>query len=102
MTELVISADEVEAALARHVADYSPAVVAEQVGRVVEVGDGIARVSGLPGASVNELLEFEDGSLGLALNLDEDTIGAVILGEDTHIDEEQVVRATGRTLSGAV
>jgi F-type H+/Na+-transporting ATPase subunit alpha len=99
MAELVISADEVEAALARHVADYSPAVVAEQVGRVVEVGDGIARVSGLPGASVNELLEFEDGSLGLALNLDEDTIGAVILGEDTHIDEEQVVRATGRILS---
>ncbi len=99
MAELVISADEVEAALARHVANYTPAVIAEQVGRVVEVGDGIARVSGLPGASVNELLEFEDGTSGLALNLDEDTIGAVILGGDQHIEEEQVVRATGRILS---
>jgi F-type H+-transporting ATPase subunit alpha len=99
MAELVISADEVAAALARHVADYTPAVIAEQVGRVVEVGDGIARVSGLPGASVNELLEFEDGTMGLALNLDEDTIGTVILGTDMHIEEEQVVRATGRILS---
>jgi F-type H+/Na+-transporting ATPase subunit alpha len=99
MSELVISADEVEAALARHVADYSAVVVAEQVGRVVEVGDGIARVSGLPNASVNELLEFEDGTSGLALNLDEETIGAVILGTDQHIEEEQVVRATGRILS---
>jgi F-type H+/Na+-transporting ATPase subunit alpha len=99
MSELVISADEVEAALARHVADYSAAVVAEQVGRVVEVGDGIARVSGLPNASVNELLEFEDGTSGLALNLDEETIGAVILGTDQHIEEEQVVRATGKILS---
>jgi F-type H+-transporting ATPase subunit alpha len=69
------------------------------VGRIVEVGDGIARVSGLPNAAVNELLEFEDGTLGLALNLDEDTIGAVILGGDTHLDEEQLVRATGRILS---
>jgi len=99
MAELVISADEVEAALARHVSNYTPAVIAEQVGRVVEVGDGIARVSGLPGASVNEILEFEDGTTGLALNLDEDTIGAVILGGDQHIEEEQVVRATGRILS---
>jgi F-type H+/Na+-transporting ATPase subunit alpha len=99
MSELVISADEVEAALARHVADYTAVVVAEQVGRVVEVGDGIARVSGLPNASVNELLEFEDGTTGLALNLDEETIGAVILGGDQHIEEEQIVRATGRILS---
>ena len=99
MSELTISADEVEAALARHVADYTPAVIAEQVGRVVEVGDGIARISGLPNASVNEILEFEDGTVGLALNLDEDTIGAVILGSDQHIEEEQVVRATGQILS---
>ncbi len=99
MAELVISADEVEAALARHVANYTPSVIAEQVGRVVEVGDGIARVSGLPGASVNEILEFEDGTTGLALNLDEETIGAVILGGDQHIEEEQIVRATGRILS---
>ena len=83
MAELTINADEITAALARHVAEYTAEVATEQVGRIVEVGDGIARVSGLPGASVNELLEFEDGTLGLALNLDEDTIGAVILGGAT-------------------
>jgi F-type H+-transporting ATPase subunit alpha len=99
MAELTINADEITAALQRHVTEYSPEVATEQVGRIVEVGDGIARVSGLPNAAVNELLEFEDGTLGLALNLDEDTIGAVILGGDTHLDEEQIVRATGRILS---
>src|SRR5580693_6736186 len=99
MAELTIDASEITKALERHVEDYTPAVGTEQIGRIVEVGDGIARVSGLPGAAVNELLEFEDGTLGLALNLDEDTIGAVILGGDTHLDEEQIVRATGRILS---
>jgi F-type H+-transporting ATPase subunit alpha len=69
------------------------------VGRVLEVGDGIARVSGLPGAAVNELLEFEDGTLGLALNLDEESIGAVILGEGSDIQEGAPVLATGRILS---
>ena len=54
---------------------------AEQIGRIIEVGDGIARVSGLPRAAVNELLEFEDGTVGLAMNLDEESIGAVVLGE---------------------
>jgi len=99
MAELTINADEITAALQRHVTEYTPEVSTEQVGRIVQVGDGIARVSGLPNAAVNELLEFEDGTLGLALNLDEDTIGAVILGSDTHLDEEQLVRATGRILS---
>jgi F-type H+-transporting ATPase subunit alpha len=61
--------------------------------------DGIARVSGLPSAKVNELLEFQDGTLGLAMNLDEETIGAVVLGSVDTIEEEQVVRATGRILS---
>ncbi len=99
MAELTISAEEITRALRRHVEEYSPQVGTEQIGRVVEVGDGIARVSGLPGAAVNELLEFEDGSLGLALNLDEDTIGAVVLGEVDALEEEQVVKATGRILS---
>ena len=99
MPELTISAEEIASALQRHVSQYTPEVIGEQVGRITEVGDGIARVSGLPSASVNELLEFEDGTLGLALNLDEDTIGAVVLGSDTHLDEEQLVRATGRILS---
>ncbi|OYV65104.1 MAG: F0F1 ATP synthase subunit alpha [Actinobacteria bacterium 21-64-8] len=99
MTELTISASEITEALRKHVDDFNPSVAAEQVGRVVEVGDGIARVSGLPSAKVNELLEFEDGTVGLAMNLDEETIGAVVLGSVDHIEEEQVVRATGRILS---
>ncbi len=99
MAELTIDADEITEALRRHVAEYTPAVGTEQIGRVVEVGDGIARVSGLPGAAVNELLEFEDGTLGLALNLDEDTIGAVVLGTVDAIEEEQIVKATGDILS---
>ncbi len=99
MTELTITAAEITEALQRHVADFNPTVAAEQVGRVVEVGDGIARVSGLPSAKVNELLEFQDGTLGLAMNLDEETIGAVVLGSVDAIEEEQVVRATNRILS---
>jgi F-type H+-transporting ATPase subunit alpha len=99
MAELTINADEITAALKRYVDDYTPEVGTEQVGRIVEVGDGIARITGLPGAAVNEILEFEDGTEGLALNLDEETIGAVILGEDTGLEEEQLVKATGRILS---
>ncbi|HQU26732.1 MAG TPA: F0F1 ATP synthase subunit alpha [Acidimicrobiales bacterium] len=99
MTDLNISASDITEALRRHVTEFNPEVFAEQVGRVVEVGDGIARVSGLPGAKLNELLEFEDGTVGLAMNLDEDTIGAVVLGEVDRIEEEQVVRATGQILS---
>ncbi|HEX3565221.1 MAG TPA: F0F1 ATP synthase subunit alpha [Acidimicrobiales bacterium] len=99
MAELTINADEITAALRRHVDDYVPEVGTEQVGRIVEVSDGIARITGLPGAAVNEILEFEDGTTGLALNLDEETIGAVILGSDQHLEEEQLVKATGRILS---
>src|SRR5580700_8387374 len=99
MAELTINADEITAALRRHVDAYTPEVGTEQVGRIVEVGDGIARITGLPGAAVNEILEFEDGTEGLALNLDEETIGAVILGDDNGLEEEQLVKATGRILS---
>jgi F-type H+-transporting ATPase subunit alpha len=99
MPELTISAEDIEAALHRHVADYTAEVRAEEVGRIAEVGDGIARVTGLPNCSVNELLEFENGTVGLALNLDEETIGAVVLGTVESLDEGQIVRATGRILS---
>jgi F-type H+/Na+-transporting ATPase subunit alpha len=99
MTELTIDAAEITAALRRHVEEYTPVAEAEQIGRIVEVGDGIARVSGLPSVAVNELLEFEDGTVGLALNLDEETIGAVVLGSVDNLEEEQIVRATGRILS---
>ena len=98
MPELTISADDIAAALHRHVADYNAEVRAEEVGRIAEVGDGIARVTGLPNCSVNELLEFENGTVGLALNLDEETIGAVVLGPVDKLDEGQIVRATGRIL----
>ncbi|HEV3212573.1 MAG TPA: F0F1 ATP synthase subunit alpha [Acidimicrobiales bacterium] len=99
MPELTITASEITEALKRHVDEYSPEVGAEQIGRIIEVGDGIARVSGLPRVAVNELLEFEDGTVGLAMNLDEESIGAVVLGSVDHLEEEQVVRATGRILS---
>ena len=75
MAELTISAADIASALKNNLEGFSPSVEARTVGRVAEVGDGIARVSGLPDAAVNELLEFEDGSMGLALNLDEDAIG---------------------------
>jgi F-type H+/Na+-transporting ATPase subunit alpha len=99
MPELTITSTEITEALKRHVDEYTPEVGAEQVGRVIEVGDGIARVSGLPRVAVNELLEFEDGTVGLAMNLDEESIGAVVLGSVDHLEEEQVVRATGQILS---
>jgi F-type H+-transporting ATPase subunit alpha len=99
MAELTISANEIGEALRRNVQGYEPGVSVEQVGRIQEVGDGIARVAGLPHAAVNELLEFEGGQLGLALNLDEDSIGAVVLGEVDELEEGQTVRATGRILA---
>ena len=99
MPELTINAEDIAAALARNVSDFTAGTEAEQVGRIAEVGDGIARVTGLPGATVNELLEFENGTVGLALNLDEESIGAVVLGTMDGLDEGQVVRSTGRILS---
>ena len=87
MAELTISAADIAAAITKNLEGYEPSVEARTVGRVVEIGDGIARVSGLPDAAVNELLEFADGSVGLALNLDEDTIGAVVLGAAEAIEE---------------
>jgi F-type H+-transporting ATPase subunit alpha len=99
MAELTISADDITAALTKGLEGYEPSLEAKTVGRVTEVGDGIARVSGLPDAAVNELLEFEDGTVGLALNLDEESIGAVVLGTADGIEEGQTVRSTGRILS---
>src|ERR1700754_4160943 len=81
MADITISADDIASALTKRLEGSTPALEANQVGQAIEVGDGIARVSGLPGVAVNELLEFEGGVLGLALNLDEESIGAVVLGE---------------------
>jgi F-type H+-transporting ATPase subunit alpha len=102
MPELTINADEIAAALRRNVGRFAPTIAKAQVGRVLEVGDGIARVAGLPETAVNELLEFESGLFGLALNLDEESIGAVILGEVDEVEEGESVSATGRILSVGV
>jgi F-type H+-transporting ATPase subunit alpha len=100
MAELTIRPDEIRDALARFVEDYEPGTAAaEEVGTVSECGDGIARVAGLPSAMASELLEFEDGTRGLALNLDESEIGVVILGDFSKIEEGQQVRRTGEVLS---
>src|SRR5262249_59159762 len=99
MAELTINTDDIASVLEKNLANFKPDMSISQVGRILEVGDGIARVAGLPDVGVNELLEFEDGTLGLALNLDEESIGAVVLGEADAIEEGQTVRATGRILS---
>src|SRR5947199_21137 len=99
MADITLNADEIAAALRKRLEGFTPTLESNQVGTIVEVGDGIARVNGLPNTSVNELLEFEGGTLGLALNLDEDSIGAVILAGVDHIEEGQPVRSTGRILS---
>src|SRR5437763_2484236 len=98
-TTLNINRDEITGVLRRHLEGFRPEAEKQQVGRIVEVGDGIARISGLPNTAVNELLEFEGNVLGLALNLDEESIGAVVLGDIEHIEEGQSARATGRILS---
>ena len=99
MPELTISAAEIRSAIESYVASYSPEATREEVGIVAETGDGIARVEGLPSAMTNELLEFEDGTLGIALNLDVREIGVVVLGDASQIAEGQTVKRTGDILS---
>ena len=100
MAELTIRPEEIRDALAHFVQEYEPEGAArEEVGTVIECGDGIARVEGLPSAMANELLEFENGVRGLALNLDVREIGVVILGEFNEIEEGQQVKRTGEVLS---
>tara|TARA_B100001250_G_scaffold216957_1_gene186129 strand:- start:11156 stop:12697 length:1542 start_codon:yes stop_codon:yes gene_type:complete len=99
MTDLSFDAADITAAIQKNLEGFDPSVESGTVGRILEVGDGIARVSGLPNASVNEILEFDSGDVGLALNLDEDSIGAVVLGNVENIEEGQNVKSTGRILS---
>ena len=99
MAELTLDPGDITAALKSALGDWSPSIDAETVGYVDSVGDGVARVSGLPNAMASELLEFKGGLLGVALNLDEDSIGAVIMGNSSDIEEGDEVRATGRVLS---
>ena len=100
MAELTIRPEEIRDALDRFVQSYEPdSATREEVGRVTDAGDGIAHVEGLPSAMTNELLQFEDGTLGLALNLDVHEIGVVILGDFSGIEEGQTVKRTGEVLS---
>ena len=100
MPELTIRPEEIRAALDNFVSSYEPAEsTGEEVGHVTLTADGIARVEGLPGTMANELLTFEDGTLGLAMNLEEREIGVVVLGEFSGIQEGQEVRRTGDVLS---
>ncbi len=100
MAELTIRPEEIRDALAKHVASYQPGAAArDEIGTVTQAGDGIARVEGLPSTMTNELLKFENGTLGLALNLDVREIGVVILGEFTGIEEGTSVSRTGEILS---
>ncbi|WP_256792620.1 F0F1 ATP synthase subunit alpha [Terrabacter sp. Ter38] len=100
MTELSIRPEEIRDALDSFVQSYEPGAASrEEVGRVTDAGDGIAHVEGLPSAMTNELLQFEDGTLGLALNLDVHEIGVVVLGDFAGIEEGQTVKRTGEVLS---
>ena len=100
MAELTIRPEEIRDALDRFVTNFTPATAErDEIGTVVVSGDGIARVEGLPSAMANELLQFENGTLGIALNLDVREIGVVVLGESEGIDEGSSVRRTGDILS---
>ncbi len=99
MAELTLDTGDIASALRTNLEGWSPSLESETMGYVTSVGDGVARVAGLPNAMASELLEFPGGLLGVALNLDEDSIGAVIMGDASGIEEGDEVRSTGRVLS---
>ncbi|PYY62959.1 F0F1 ATP synthase subunit alpha [Curtobacterium sp. MCSS17_011] len=103
MADITISPDEIRDALKDFVSNYEPTKASTaEVGHVTDAGDGIAHVEGLPGVMANELIRFQDGTLGLAQNLDEDEIGAIVLGEFGGIEEGMEVTRTGEVLSAPV
>ena len=95
---MAIRADDITARLREEIQSFTSPVQAVDVGTVLEVGDGIARISGLAGVMASELLEFPNGVYGMALNLEENAVGAIILGEYTKINEGDLVKSTGRTV----
>jgi F-type H+-transporting ATPase subunit alpha len=99
MAELTISADEIQGAIEEYVNSFTSDATREEVGTVIDAGDGIAHVEGLPSVMTQELLEFPGGILGVALNLDEHSVGAVILGDFEQIEQGQQVKRTGEVLS---
>ncbi|WP_297187259.1 F0F1 ATP synthase subunit alpha [uncultured Corynebacterium sp.] len=99
MAELTISSDEIRSAIENYTSSYSPGATREEVGQVISAADGIAQVSGLPSVMSNELLEFPNGVIGVAQNLDTDSIGVVILGDFEILKEGDEVKRTGEVLS---
>ena len=99
MAELTISADDIQGAIDEYVSSFTADTGREEVGTVFDAGDGIAHVEGLPSVMTQELLEFTGGILGVALNLDEHSVGAVILGDFEKLEEGQQVKRTGDVLS---
>src|SRR5712691_2857187 len=97
--DLTISPQEIASALRKYVEGFEPSMEREQVGTVTSTGDGVATVIGLPGAMANELLEFPGGVLGVAFNLNEESIGCILLGEAESVEEGDPVKQTGRILS---
>lgn len=91
--------DQIVSQLKQHIDAFEKTAHVEEVGTVIEVKDGIARLSGVDNCSANEMLEFPGGVYGIALNLEEETVGAVILGAYTHIKEGDEVKRTGRVMS---
>jgi F-type H+-transporting ATPase subunit alpha len=99
MAELTIAADDIQGAIEEYVANFAADTAREEIGTVIDAGDGIAHVEGLPSVMTQELLEFPGGVLGVALNLDEHSVGVVILGEFEKIEQDQQVKRTGEVLS---
>ena len=93
---VAIRPDEISSIIQKQIEDYDQDVKVSNVGTVLQVGDGIARVYGLEQAMAGELLEFEDGTIGIALNLEEDNVGAVLMGEGREIQEGSSVKSTGK------
>jgi len=99
MADLTINHKEIAESIRRHLEDWTPEIEAETIGYVTSIGDGVARVSGLPNAMASEMLEFPGGLFGVALNLEADDIGTVLMGESHHVQEGAPVKQTGRVLS---
>ncbi|MGI8926776.1 MAG: F0F1 ATP synthase subunit alpha, partial [Tepidiformaceae bacterium] len=95
---MAVRADEIASILREQIEGFGTSVVSSDVGSVIEAGDGVARIHGLTGAMYSELLEFSNGSMGIALNLEEESVSAVILGEYQDIKEGDEVRSTGRII----
>ncbi|HSL26688.1 MAG TPA: F0F1 ATP synthase subunit alpha [Acidimicrobiia bacterium] len=99
MAELTITTADITESLRKRLADWSPSLERETVGYVTSIADGVARVEGLPNVMASELLEFPGGLRGVALNIDEDDLGVVLMGDASHIEEGAAVKQTGTVLS---